>query len=100
MNKYRAQKQGGYHSKREHKRALELKELESSGLISNLREQVPFELVPSYPKQQRAINYIADFTYVEDGETIVEDVKGFRTPLYKIKKKLLWHVHRIKIKET
>jgi hypothetical protein len=31
---------------------------------------------------------------------IVEDVKGFRTPLYKLKKKLIEQQHKIKITET
>ena len=45
---------------------------------------------------------MADFVYtdVETGETVVEDTKGFRTDVYKIKRKLMLKVHGIKIKET
>ena len=41
-----------------------------------------------------------DFVYQEDGHTVVEDCKGFRTPEYRIKKKLMLWVHGIKIRET
>ena len=49
-----------------------------------------------------ACKYVADFVYtdVETGETVVEDTKGFRTDVYKIKRKLMLKVHGIKIKET
>ena len=49
---------------------------------------------------ERECNYIADFVYEQDGKTIVEDTKGFRTPDYIIKKKLMLCVHKIKIKEV
>ena len=86
-------------SKKESARYAELKLLARSGLIQNLRLQVPFELIP---KQQgeRAVKYIADFVYDENGETVVEDTKGFRTDTYKIKKKLMLAVHGIRVKEV
>lgn len=40
-------------------------------------------------KQYREIEYVADFEYVENGVTVVVDVKGFKTAVYMIKKKLL-----------
>ena len=45
--------------------------------------------------------YIADFTYfdVNIDEYVVEDTKGFRTTDYKIKRKLMLHVHGIRIRE-
>jgi hypothetical protein len=43
---------------------------------------------------------VADFTYMEDGKLVVEDCKGFKTDVYKIKKKLMLWVHGIRIKET
>ena len=63
--------------------------LESANIISNLSRQVPFELVPKQ-KNERAVKYIADFMYVETatGKIIVEDVKGFKTDVYKLKRKL------------
>ena len=62
-------------------------------------EQVKFELIPKIG-DERPCNYIADFTYMENGELVVEDVKGVRTDAYKIKKKLMLWVHGIRIKET
>jgi hypothetical protein len=86
-------------SKREAARYTELKLMQRAGLISDLRRQVKYELIP---KQQgeRAVSYIADFVYTEDGKTVVEDVKGVRTPVYKIKKKLMLWRHGVKIREV
>ena len=50
---------------------------------------------------ERKCEYIADFVYTDkDGNTIVEDAKGVRTPEYKIKRKLMLYRHGIKIKEV
>ena len=108
MSKYNNSKYDGYDSKREAKRATELKLLEKAGIISHLQEQVVYELIPSQYRivngkkkcVERAMKYIADFQYVENGETVVEDVKGFRTEVYKMKKKLMLFIHDIQIKET
>lgn len=67
--------------------------LERSGEIKDLRLQVKFELQPSFNKNgkhYRAINYIADFVYydVSKEKTVVEDTKGYRTEVYKLKKKM------------
>lgn len=90
---------GGYASKRESKRALDLSLLEKLGEISELREQVRYELVPKQDGE-RAVNYTADFVYVEKGQTVVEDSKGFRTQVFIIKRKLMLFRHGIKIKEV
>ena len=80
--------------------------MQRSGLISNLREQVPFELIPNQRGPdgkviERALIYKADFVYTDtDGSTIVEDTKGFRTKEYIIKRKLMLFVHGIRIKEV
>ena len=76
-----------------------LRLLEMAGAISNLERQVKYELIP---KQigERACNYVADFTYLENGRLVVEDVKGVKTDAYKIKRKLMLWVHGIKIRET
>lgn len=76
-----------------------LRLLERAGAISNLKRQVKYELIP---KQigERACNYVADFTYMENGRLVVEDVKGVKTDAYKIKRKLMLWVHGIKIRET
>lgn len=49
---------------------------------------------------ERECTYVADFVYLQDGEIIVEDTKGFRTPEYKIKRKLMLFLKGIRIKET
>jgi hypothetical protein len=76
-----------------------LRLLERAGAIKDLKRQVKFELIPRIGGE-RACNYIADFTYIENGELVVEDVKGVKTDAYKIKKKLMLWVHGIRIKET
>lgn len=103
-SKYGAVRSGGYDSKKEHRRACQLKLMERVGRISNLREQVRFELIPA----QRDANgnevkpccYFADFVYNDlSGKQIVEDTKGVRTDVYKIKKKLMLQVYGITITE-
>lgn len=96
MNKYKNKKSlfnnETYDSKKESKRAIELKLLEKAGKVSNLKEQVVFILQDKFKlnnKTIRAIKYIADFTYTQNGKTIIEDVKGFKTKEYVIKKKIL-----------
>lgn len=78
-----------FDSKKEAKRYTVLKSLQDDGYIKDLKLQVPFELVP---KQlgERSVRYIADFTYydVEKNINVVEDVKGFKTDVYKLKRKL------------
>lgn len=96
--KYRNKPIGGYASKREAKRAADLKLLEKAGHIKELREQVTYELVPKCGKE-RAVKYIADFVYQQDGKVVVEDVKGRRTPVYIIKRKLMLWRHGIEVKE-
>lgn len=103
-NKYGAKKTGGNASKKEHQRAGQLRLMQRAGLISNLREQVKFVLIPTQRDSQgnlleRECSYYADFVYDKDGATVVEDTKGFRTPEYKLKRKLMLHVHGISIKE-
>ena len=66
--------------------------IRARGGISELKEQVRFVLQDSFKingKTERAIVYIADFTYILNGALMVEDVKGFKTEVYKIKRKLL-----------
>lgn len=104
-NKYHAQKSGGYASRKEHRRANELRLLQRAGLIHQLREQVAYELIPAQRDAdgklvERACSYVADFVYTDnDGNTVVEDTKGMRTDVYRIKRKLMLHVHGIRIKE-
>ena len=70
----------------------ELKLLEKAGEIKKLQLQPRFTLQESFKyqgKTERKINYIADFLYEEkNGQAVVEDTKGFRTDVYKLKRKL------------
>lgn len=99
MSKYGNRRTRGYDSKRESRRAQTLHLWQQAGAISNLKEQVKFELVPKQ-EGERSVTYIADFTYIENGQLVVEDAKGFRTPYYVIKRKLMKHVFGITIRET
>jgi len=80
--------------------------LEKAGVISNLEEQVTFELIPKQVDAEgkcieRACKYIADFVYTdESGQRVVEDSKGYRLPEYIIKRKLMLFVHGIRVLET
>ena len=84
---------------KEANRWCELKWLERAGKIQNLQRQVKFLLIPKQ-EGERAVYYVADFTYTENGKKVVEDVKGCRTDVYKIKKKMMLYLYGIKIKET
>ena len=94
-----------FDSKKEARRYRELKYLESLRMITDLRLQEPFELIPAQKKAdgktERSVTYKADFTYYDsEGNFVVEDVKGVRTAEYKIKRKLMLQVHGITIKEV
>lgn len=80
-------------SQKEARRYRELRLLECAGKISDLELQVKYALVD-------VIKYVADFRYKENGETVVEDVKGYKTPIYRRKAKLMKKQHGIEIKET
>ena len=80
-----------FDSAKEAKRYKELKYLEMAEEISNLELQPHFLLQESFKKNgktYRKIDYVADFKYIEKGKTIVEDVKGLQTDVFKIKHKL------------
>lgn len=104
MNKYGAKKVKApdgqvFDSVKEFHRWGCLRLLERAGRISDLQRQVKFELIPKQ-EGERACYYIADFVYQEDGQKVVEDCKGMKTEVYKIKKKLMLWVHGIRIRET
>lgn len=109
MNKYGNRKivvDGiAYDSKKEAKRGGELLLMQRAGMIHNLRRQVKYELIPAQYVDgkcvERACNYVADFIYIDDqGNTVVEDTKGFRTKDYIIKRKLMLFRHGVAIKEV
>lgn len=76
-----------FDSKKEAKRYVELLLLERAGLIRELRLQPRFPFVIN---GQKFCTYIADFMYYSEKEQciIVEDVKGYKTEVYKLKSKL------------
>lgn len=107
-NKYRAVRTTvdgiKFASKREARRYQELKMLERAGAIEDLRCQVPYDLTVNGQKIGR---YVADFEYtalqtdpIKDWRAVVEDVKGMKTPVYNLKKKLMRAIHGIEILET
>lgn len=108
-----------FDSRKEAVRYQELRLLERAGKISGLRLQEEFILIPSQreastevyksgPQKgrrkpgkllEKECSYIADFCYTENGEIVVEDTKGFRTEVYKIKRKLMLERYGIRIRE-
>ena len=116
MAKYNNVKCDGYDSIHERNRAKALKLLAKNGVITDLQEQVKYELIPSQYEHfevqgvrkmlkkkkliERPVSYYADFVYCQDGELVVEDAKGVKTKEYIIKRKLMLSVYGIKIKEV
>jgi hypothetical protein len=88
-----------FDSHKEAVRYAELRLLEKGGVIRDLRRQERFEIVPK-SRHGRALYYVADFVYVENDKTVVEDVKGVRTPIYRLKKRLVAERYGIEIKEV
>jgi hypothetical protein len=85
-------------SKREANRYAELKLMEAAGEIELLGTQVRFEIVVNGEKIGA---YVADFSYWDkDGNNVVEDAKGVRTPVYKLKKKLVKALYGVDIQEV
>jgi hypothetical protein len=113
-----------FDSKKEYNRWCELKILERTGFISDLKRQVVYELIPrQVEKYERygkngnrlqdgervielPVRYIADFQYVQDGKTVVEDVKGYRDPnsavyaKFVLKRKLMLWLKGIRVVEV
>ena len=81
----------------EYNRWCELKLLERGGVINNLRRQVKYELIPK-SKWGRALYYIADFVYEENGVVVVEDTKGYLTDIFKLKARLFEERYNFSIK--
>ena len=108
-----------FDSKRELKRYKELEILLNNGEITDLQRQVKYVLIPAQREPdiigkkggvkkgktiEKECAYIADYVYKEDGETVVEDVKGYRAggaySVFTIKRKLMLYVYGIKIREV
>lgn len=110
-NKYGARKvfEAGlkFDSMREANRWRDLKSLEAGGYISQLERQVPFELAPAVNlygerRKKTALRYVADFRYfdVKAGHFVVEDAKGYESPISRIKRHLMKSVHNIDVRIT
>lgn len=109
-----------FDSYKEARRWEQLLLLQKAGEITDLERQVTYELIPAqyetierYSKTgrrlqdkvklvERAVSYVADFVYhdAKTGELVVEDAKGMRTKDYIIKRKLMYAVYFIKIREV
>lgn len=110
-----------FDSKAELRRYTALRFAQETGVITDLQRQVKYILIPAQrepdtigPKGgvkkgkviERELAYVADFVYSMNGETVVEDVKGYRNPksgaygTFVIKRKLMLWVHGIRIKEV
>lgn len=108
-----------FDSKREANRWLVLKDAERRGVITDLRRQVKYVLIPNMFERVikhlktkdkeveqlvfRGISYTADFVYEKDGQTVVEDCKispKLVPKEYVIKEKLMYYFHKIKIKRV
>ena len=107
-----------FDSRKEYLRWCELCLLEKAGQIADLQRQVKYELIPAQYEEyerystktgkrlkngircvEKECSYIAEFVYRQDGQTVVEDTKGYKTDAYIIKRKLMLHVHGIRIHE-
>ena len=96
-----------FDSQKEHQRWVILKMMERIGRIKDLQRQVKFVLIPAQRDARGKLleyecSYVADFVYYDFdlGQQVVEDAKGMKTDVYKIKKKLMLYVHGIQIKES
>jgi len=97
-----------FDSRKEYQRYCLLRQMEQAGEIRGLKRQVRYTLIPSQRINgkvvERAATYIADFVYEQDGETVVEDVKGYRKgiayALFTIKRKLMLERHGLRVKEV
>ena len=86
-------------SKREAMRYSDLKIQQLAGHIKNLTLQPVFPIIVN---GQKVCEYRGDFsyTYMKTNRPVVEDCKGFRTPVYKLKKKLFEAIYEMEILET
>lgn len=106
-----------FDSQKEARRYNELRLMQEAGIITELRRQVPFVLIPTQyttvldkfgrkkrKVAERKVEYIADFVYRDrDRGLVVEDVKGYKHGaaynLFVIKRKLMLSVHHIEVTE-
>ena len=98
-----------FDSKKEALRWRQLKSLEKINAISDLQRQVKYTLIPAQKDEagktiEHKCSYIADFVYQQNGQIIVEDVKGYRKggayAVFVIKRKLMPQKYGIRVKEV
>jgi hypothetical protein len=108
-----------FDSHKERDRYIFLKSLEDKGVISDLKRQVRYTVCPAvYGERevqlktktkiekytrQIASYYYADFTYMLNGELVVEDIKGAEgteTEVFRLKAKLMLAYNRIEVKKV
>lgn len=93
-----------FDSKKEYSYYLKYKLMEQAGEIYDLKMQVPFTLIETFKLQNKTYRktiYKADFTFIDkEGKYHVIDVKGMRTDVYKLKKKLMAWKYGIEIEEV
>lgn len=90
-----------FHSKAEAMRWCELLLLQKAGKIEGLMRQRVYPLrVPIADGSVCIGSYVADFWYLEDGKEVIEDKKGFRTDIYRWKKKHFENQYGLLIRET
>lgn len=107
-----------FDSAKEYRRYCELKLMEKAGMIHGLERQKKFVLIPAQREPdtvgkrggkhkgkliEREVVYYSDFFYyTKEGDAVVEDVKSeaTKTPQYILKRKLMLHVHGIRIREV
>lgn len=103
MSKYHAVKEKvdgiTFDSKKEASRYRQLKLLERAKAIQDLKVHQKYPLIPK-DEMGPEVRYVCDFTYYENGHLVVEDVKGYKTDVYKLKKRLMFREYKIKIRET
>lgn len=96
-SKWGARRTGKYLSQHEAEVAANLHALQRAGKISDLREQVPFELIAG-KNGVRGVTYVADFTWIEEGHLHVADAKGWDkkrqkwivTPVFRLKERMMF----------
>lgn len=92
-SKYRAQPTvidgRKFPSKVEARRYVELKRQQDAGIIADLVCQPRFKLGASDHKKDHICVYVGDFKYTRDGREVIEDVKGVRTDVYRLKRKMM-----------
>ena len=100
VNKYSAERTGKYASRHEAEAASKFAALARAGIITELEEQARITLVPGDGKL-RPVVYVADFRYRDrDGNLHIVDAKGFKTPVYRLKKRLAALLLGIAIEEV